>query len=110
MGTFTEHSRFQLEATKLGRSVVFQVTVFERKERGTPKLYAETHCYDALQYMIQFVVRDAATLDGVIERFVAQLLHRGFNPQSYRVKTEAGRWDEWTSLEQVVKATATQSA
>ncbi|MFT7581064.1 MAG: hypothetical protein ACI9MR_002738, partial [Myxococcota bacterium] len=45
-----EFNRFQLEATKLGRNVVFQVTVFEKKERNKSRLYAETQCSDPLQY------------------------------------------------------------
>jgi hypothetical protein len=59
--------------------------------------------------MIQFVVRDAPDIDTVIQRFVAQLIHRGFSPQSYRVKTDSGRWAEWNSLEQVIKASAASS-
>lgn len=93
-----EFNRFQLEASKLGRSVIFQVTVFERKERSKRRLYAETQCYDPLQYIIQFVIRDAEDMDGVIERFTAQLSHRGFTPLAYRVKRDNGTWGEWDPL------------
>ena len=61
--------RFQLEASKLGRTIVFQVTVFERKDRGKTRLFAETECSDALQHLIQFVIRDAPDVDGVVDRF-----------------------------------------
>lgn len=98
MATIREFNRFQLEASKLGRSVVFQVTVFEKKERNKSRLFAETECYDPLQYMIQFVIRDAPDLEGVIERFRAQLAHRGFTPLQYRIKNESS-WSGWQAIE-----------
>lgn len=97
--SITVFSRFQLEASKLGRNVVFQVTVFEKKERNRRRLFAETQCSDPLQYIIQFVIRDASDVDQVIERFVAQLLHRGFSPLRHRRKNERGSWDPWVPLE-----------
>lgn len=97
----TEHNRFQLEATKLGRNVVFQVTVFEKKERNKARLYAETQCFDPLQYLIQFVIRDAPDLDGVIEAFAKQLVHRGFAPVKFRVKNSDGTWDGWAPVPEV---------
>ncbi len=100
MSTIRLFNRFQLEATKLGRNVVFQVTVFEKKERNKRRLFAETQCSDPLQYMIQFVIRDAPDLDGVIERFQKQLVHRGFTPLQYRVKNGDGTWGRWNELEE----------
>ena len=91
--------RFQYEATKLGRTVVFQVTVFEKKERNKARLYAETQCYDPLQFLIQFVIRDAPDLDTVIERFTQQLIHRGFSPLQFRVKNDNGSWGTWAHIE-----------
>ena len=91
--------RFQYEATKLGRTVVFQVTVFEKKERNKARLYAETQCYDPLQFLIQFVIRDAPDLDTVIERFTQQLIHRGFSPLQFRVKNDNGSWGTWSHIE-----------
>ncbi len=91
--------RFQLEATKLGRNVVFQVTVFEKKERSKTRLYAETQCSDPLQYIIQFVIRDAPDMDGVLDRFQSQLTHRGFTPLQYRTKGAMGTWTGWIELE-----------
>lgn len=99
MGSIREHSRFQLEASKLGRDVVFQVTVFERKERNTSRLFAETQCSDPLQYIIQFIIRDAPDLDGVIERFTSQLVHRGFTPVQYRINNGNGTWGAWSALD-----------
>jgi len=100
LSTIRLFNRFQLEATKLGRNVVFQVTVFEKKERNKRRLFAETQCSDPLQYMIQFVIRDAPDLDGVIERFQKQLVHRGFTPLQYRVKNGDGTWGRWNELEE----------
>lgn len=95
--------RFQLEASKLGRTVVFQVTVFERKDRGKTRLFAETECSDPLQHLIQFVIRDAPDVDGIIDRFVAQLVHRGFKPLRHRGRNEGAQtWDEWEQIEVVL--------
>ena len=99
LGAIREFNRFQLEATKLGRSVIFQVTVFERKERSKSRLYAETQCYDPLQDIIQFVIRDAPDMEGVIESFTAQLNHRGFTPLCYRLKNDNGTWAGWSNLD-----------
>lgn len=99
MGSIQVYSRFQLEATKLGRNVVFQVTVFEKKERSKSRLFAETQISDPLQHMIHFIIRDAPDLDAVIQRFQQQLLHRGFVPLQYRVKNGDGSWAPWTHLD-----------
>ena len=99
MASIEVFCRFQLEATKLGREVIFLVTVFEKTERGRRRLFAETQCSDALQFLLQFVIRDATDLDGVVERFVRQLVHRGFAPLQYRVQADTGTWQEWIPLE-----------
>ena len=92
-----EHSRFQLEATKLGRNVVFQVTVFRRVDSKNKKLFAETQCSDPVHYIIQFVLRDAADIDGILNKFRAQLLHRGFTPLRYRLR-DGQIWHEWQGI------------
>jgi hypothetical protein len=93
----TEHSRFQLEATKLGRDVVFQVTVFEREERKRRKLFAETQCPDPFHLLIQFIIREAPDFDTLLLRFVKQLEHRGLAPTRMRMRN-AGKWDPWTPV------------
>ena len=102
-----EYNRFQLEATKLGRVVVFQVTVFEKTERNRRKLFAETQCSDPLHFIIQFIIREAPTFENLMEKFVNQLLHRGFTPVKYRVRGD-GKWQEWKPIE--VKAPSPPSA
>lgn len=92
-----EFKRFQLEATKLGRSVVFQVTVFEKTERRGKKLFAETQCSDPLHFIIQFVIKEAPSFDKLLERFLRQLNHRGFTPVRYRTRGEI-RWNEWMPI------------
>ena len=99
-----EHSRFQLEATKLGRDVVFQVTVFEKRERRSTRLYAETQCSDPYHYIIQFIIREAQSFDEVVTKFERLLLHRGFTPLRYRVfgpVPELGveKWLEWRVID-----------
>lgn len=90
----TEHSRFQLEASKLGRDLVFQVTVFEKEERRRKKLFAETQCSDPFHLVIQFIIREAPDFDTLLQRFVAQLEHRGFSPIRMRMRQD-GRWKDW---------------
>jgi hypothetical protein len=91
-----EHTRFQLEAAKLGRIVVFQVTVYARVVRRKTTLYAETQCADPYHNVIQFIIRDAESTDDIIERFTAQLRHRGFDPIRFRL-TEEETWGPWSS-------------
>ena len=94
----SEHSRFQLEATKLGRNVVFQVTVFQKKERNRSKLFAETQCSDPFHFIIQFIIREAPTFEILLEKFSRQLAHRGFTPVRYRVRGE-GKWGDWIGID-----------
>ncbi len=93
----TEHSRFQLEASKLGRDLVFQVTVFEKEERRRKKLFAETQCSDPFHLVIQFIIREAPDFETLLQRFVAQLEHRGFQPIRMRTRNE-GRWQDWQTV------------
>jgi hypothetical protein len=93
-----EFSRFQLEATKLGRNVVFQMTVYRRKDSRNKKLFAETQCSDPLHFIIQFVIRDETTVEGIIGRFKSQLIHRGFLPLRVRMR-DNGKWEGWQPME-----------
>lgn len=92
-----EHSRFQLEATKLGRTVVFQVTVFERSDKTKTRLYAETQCADPLHFIRQFIVRDAQDFNTLMEKFLAELDHGGFVPERYRLRKDK-QWGEWEQI------------
>ncbi|HIA02160.1 MAG TPA: hypothetical protein EYN66_09650 [Myxococcales bacterium] len=103
-----EFKRFQLEATKLGRNVVFQITVFEKTERNRTKLFAETQCSDPLHFIIQFIIRDATSFDNLIEKFVQQLTHRGFSPVQYRIRDD-GKWQTWIPIK-VAHSSKTGSA
>ena len=91
------HSRFQLEAVKLGRTVVFQVTVFERVTKNKRSLYAETQCSDPIHFILQFIVRDAPDMDTLLQRFIEELEFRGFEAVRYRLR-EDKKWGEWRSL------------
>jgi len=102
----TEHSRFQLEAGKLGRDLVFQVTVFEKEERKRRKLFAETQCSDPFHLVIEFIVREAPDFDTLLQRFVRQLEHRGFAPTRMRMRTN-GKWDAWSPVPHVTGTLAT---
>lgn len=92
-----EHSRFQLEASKLGRDLIFQVTVFEKEERKRKKLFAETQCSDPFHLVIQFIIREAPDFDNLLQRFVNQLEHRGYAPNRMRLRLNE-RWQDWTPV------------
>jgi len=94
-----EFGQFQLEATKLGRNIVFQVTVFRRNDGRRERLFAETQCSDPYHFMIQFIIRDETTHEGIIERFKRQLLHRGYTPLRTRRRSGADRpWEAWAPV------------
>lgn len=93
----SEHSRFQLEASKLGRDLIFQVTVFEKEERKRKKLFAETQCSDPFHLVIQFIIREAPDFETLLQRFVRQLEHRGFAPIRMRMRDTA-KWLEWQAV------------
>ncbi len=93
----TEHSRFQLEASKLSRDVVFQVTVFQKEERRRKRLFAATQCSDPFHFLIQFIIREAPDFETLLARFVRQLQHRGFEPMRLRMRQD-GRWAAWTPV------------
>jgi hypothetical protein len=93
-----EHGRFQLEAMKLGRAIVFQVTVYRRKDSRRERLFAETQCSDPVQHIIRFVIRDEPSVDGIIQRFRLQLTHRGFIPSRVRFR-QGTAWQAWQPIE-----------
>lgn len=105
----TEHCRFQLEATKLGREVVFQVTVFQKEERRRKKLFAATQCSDPFHFLIQFIIREAPDFDTLLQRFVGQLEHRGFDPQRMRMRGE-GKWESWRPVPRGASADTPEAA
>lgn len=90
----TEHSHFQMEASKLGRTVLLDTTVYEKRDRRRTGLHAEAQCSDPHHFIVQFVVRDAESVDDVVRMLIAQLEHRGFEPTRYRMRSDGG-WDEW---------------
>jgi hypothetical protein len=100
-----EHGRFQLEATKLGRTVVLQVTVFERTDRDRTRLFAETQCSDPMHFIVQFIVKDAPDFDSLLSRFLEELAHRGFTATRYRRRGE-GVWADWIPLAPLPLGTA----
>ena len=106
----TEHARFQLEASKQGRMHRLDVTVFERAERGQRHCFAETQTSDPAHQVIQFIVRDAPDLDGVIRQLIAQVRHRGFTPGPVRVRQGEGPWQAWTVVDATLPAPSRGSA
>jgi len=105
----TEHSRFQLEASKLGREVVFQVTVFQKEERRRKRLFAATQCSDPFHFLIQFIIREAPDFDGLLHRFVRQLEHRGFEPARMRMRSD-DKWDKWLPVPRLPDSDSAEAA
>jgi len=105
----TEHSRFQLEASKLGREVVFQVTVFQKEERRRKRLFAATQCSDPFHFLIQFIIREAPDFDGLLQRFIRQLEHRGFEPARMRMRS-AGKWEKWLPVPRLPEGDSVEAA
>jgi len=93
----TVHSRFQLEAEKIGKHVVFQVTVYQKKTKNNSKLFAETQCSDPYHLMVQFIIRDCPDFATLLSRFIEQLDYRGYLPIRYRKKI-SGKWEEWIAI------------
>jgi len=93
----TIHSRFQLEAEKIGKHVVFQVTVYQKETRNKSTLFAETQCSDPYHFMVQFIIRDCPDFDTLLSMFLEQLDYRGYRPVRYRKKASE-RWNEWIAI------------
>ena len=91
-----EHGKIQVAAEKNGRSVIFDLRVFERKIRKKRKLFAETQCSDTHHFIIQFFVKDADSVEEIIQRFCKQLAHRGFEP--VRLRHLKRGWGPWEAL------------
>jgi len=93
-----EHSTIQVSADRHGRSVVFDLKVFERNTRKKTKLFAETQCADNHHFIIQFFVKEADSVDEIIQLFCGQLIHRGFEPSQLRFKNRGwGPWQTFTT-------------
>jgi len=91
-----EHGKIQVTAEKHGKSVVFDLKVFERNTRKKRKLFAETQCSDTHHFIIQFFIKEADTVDEIITRFCSQLAHRGFEPIRLRFKQRG--WGPWEPI------------
>ncbi len=93
----TVYSRFQLEAEKLGRHIVFQVTVYQKTTKNRSVLFAETQCSDPYQFLVQFIIRDCTDFDELLSKFLDQLDYRGYAALRYRIRGE-GKWNEWIAI------------
>ena len=90
--------RFQLESEKLGRKVVFQVTVYEKKNaRKDPRYFAQTECEDPYHYRVQFIIKDSPSFEALLDTFIQQLNFRGYTPLRYRIKSDKG-WSDWIEI------------
>ena len=88
-----EYGRIQIAAQKQDRSVVFDLKIFEKKTPKKRKLLAETQCTDPNHFIIQFYIKEADSIEEIMERFSVQLTHRGFTPE--RVRTLKRGWGPW---------------
>jgi len=94
---------YQIVASKLGREVPFDVTVYEHPGPESSKFSAETQTQDPFNHMIQFIVRGATNATDALAQMNAQMSYRGFT--SLRIRARSGedalgrsKWEEWRSL------------
>ncbi len=94
---------YQIIATKLGREIPFDVTVYEHPGAESSVYSAETQTQDPFNHMIQFIVREAENATDALAQMNAQMSYRGFTAlriRSRSTKDALGRskWEEWRSL------------
>ena len=94
---------YQIMASKLGREIPFDVTVYEHPGAESSVYSAETQTQDPFNHMIQFIVREASNPTDALAQMNAQMSYRGFTALRIRArsaKDELGRskWEEWQAL------------
>ena len=66
-----------------------------RGPRGRRKLFGEAFTRQIYQPFIHFKVYDDGDVDVLFQRFLGQLVHRGYKPLTYRKMDLEDRWAEW---------------
>lgn len=78
----------QLERIRLMLTVV-------RGPRGRRKLLGEAFTRQVYHPIIHFKVFDDESVETLFNRFLGQLIHRGYRPVKFRELDREDRWGEW---------------
>ena len=94
---------YQIIATKLGREIPFDVTVYEHPGQQASLFSAETQTQDPFNHMIQFIVREASNATDALAKMNAQMSYRGFTALRIRARSTQdamgrSKWEDWQSL------------
>ena len=90
---------YQVEVLKLGGSEVVELLVSTvRGARGRRKLLGEATLRDWRTPVIQFRVLHAKDLDDLRDRFIRQLIWRGYEPKRWRSRI-GGKLLDWSEVD-----------
>lgn len=95
----TDLQSYEVEIKRLDFSQIVALRVGTvRGARGRRKIYGEAFMRDPWNPWIHFRVQHAKDEDDLCDRFLTQLVHRGYVPLRAR-KNVAGVWEDWEPLE-----------
>ncbi len=90
---------YQIEVEKNGRYDVVELMIGTvRGPRGKRNLYGEAHMRDLYTPRIYFKVQHVQSLEELFDRFMTQLIHRGFTPLRFRESTKT-YWGDWSYID-----------
>ncbi len=93
-----EVDSFQVEIIKQGEPSLVDLLVSTiRGARGKRKLHGEAIVSDWCTPIIQFEVQHAKDIDDLRDRFIRQLVHRGYMPKRYRERVK-GKLTDWREI------------
>lgn len=75
-------------------SINLMLTVV-RGPRGRRKLLGEAFTRQIYHPIIHFKVYDEGDVEALVQRFMQQLIHRGYRPVQFRELSNENRWGNW---------------
>jgi hypothetical protein len=98
--TTTEIEAYQVEVDKRGRTQIVELLVGTvRGTRGRRNLVGEAVMSDPYTAIIEFQVKHAANLEDLLDRFIRQLLRRGYRPSRWRSR-QGGLYGDWATVDE----------
>lgn len=99
MASKPEVERYQVEVIKQGiQDMVEMLVTTTRGLRGRRKLYGQALTRTVHHPLIEFKVQHAKDLSDLRDRFIRQLIHRGYRPLRYRAQVE-GYYQDWEPVD-----------
>lgn len=96
----TDVEGYEVEVAKRGRVEVVELLVGTvRGLRGRRKLIGEALMSDPYTAIIDFQVKHATDLEDLLDRFLRQLIRRGYRPRRWRARLEGGL-EDWTPVDE----------